>query len=702
MEIVRATAHLPVASLEVVEATFAERVTPTAVFCAWHQLASSDALDVGTRVELEVGTAHGVVAFVCRGVVAWAWAEDAVPAGREGGVGILVGEVLEGGERFSRMVARPGAGARVAPPGARVLSRARLPLPVVVVSAPGPGEAPRPLPSPPPTTMRPVERTPERAGERPGDRAAERTVVAVLDDVLTPISTAEPPSSPPPGETFAALLASALESDSDESRDTGAVAAGPRVERVEDSAEDVAAADAAAPVVEPAAAHAANDDDEDDDDPFARVDDIDVGTDSHELDPMRAPTVAYDVEQLGLPHTAEAGADRLQVLAAALQRHGLDETAVGIDGPTLDGDSDEGPAARPRPAPLPDDLDLSALDDLPPPPELPAPSGGLILDLSDVSAFPEAPPAPVGRPFEAQSTDVDLLASISGADVIAVTTHAPDESADASAETTLRRRPRRSTEEAADDGAPADDDDSDEVDGGEDLPSLDAELLEDAWPEVPGLPADWRSVETELFHNRRLPTPDAWPEWSDLLDARTMGVSFSVSKRGVAGLEFFAWPLQGSKRYSGVGQGESADPRRSRTAILPMADLDDADPFVAEDDGDVFSAPSLPPAPAEEDDDPFASRTTDPRLNVEGLVARHVRASHQDVDTAVFDTPDFGVEPDVALDSLGGFAGLEPDVTRDEMVLPRPRPLVATKALADPLSGTDSGESEPNDSDERV
>jgi hypothetical protein len=133
-----------------------------------------------------------------------------------------------------------------------------------------------------------------------------------------------------------------------------------------------------------------------------------------------------------------------------------------------------------------------------------------------------------------------------------------------------------------------------------------------------------------------------------------------------------------------------------------MADLDDADPSVAEDDGDVFSAPSLPPAPAEDDDDPFASRTTDPRLNVEGLVARHVRASHQDVDTAVFDTPDFGAEPDVALDSLGGFAGLEPDVTRDEMVLPRPRPLVATKALADPLSGTDSGESEPNDSDERV
>jgi hypothetical protein len=241
----------------------------------------------------------------------------------------------------------------------------------------------------------------------------------------------------------------------------------------------------------------------------------------------------------------------------------------------------------------------------------------------------------------------------------------------------------------------------------DDLPSIDADLLEEAWPEAEAQ-ADWRNVETERFHNRRLPAPEGWPDWSDLLDARTLGVSFSVSRRGVGGLEFFAWPVAGTKRYSGVGQGEAADPRRSRTAILPMADLDDiGDPLVADDDGDVFSAPSLPPV-GDDDEDPFASSGTDPRLNVEGLVALHVRASHQDVDTAVFGAPElessgaFSVEPDVDFEGLGAFVGLERDVTRDELLLPRPRSVVATKALADPLSGTDSGEGEPSDSDERV
>lgn len=671
MDIVRVTAHLPVASLEVVEATFAERVTPTAVFCAWHQLAGSAGLDVGNRVELEVGTAHGVVAFVCRGVVAWAWDEEAVPAGREGGIGILVSEILEGGERFSRMVARPGAGARVATPGARVLTRARLPLPVVVVSALRSGASPTSRPSSP------------VAASGPGAGADERTVVAALGDVLTPISTAEPPSSPPSSETFAALIASALESDSDDDAVPAPTAA------AADDADNGAAAGAddddapGAPSPEPPGP----------DDPFTRVEDLDVGADGDVLDPMRAPTVAYEVEQLVLRQTADAS-ERLLVLAAALQRHGVDETAVGIDGPTLDGDFEEGLSSR-RPGRVATSvLDLSGIEELPPPPGQPAPYGGLILDLSDVSAFPEAP-EPTGRPFEAQSTDVDLLASLSGDDVIAVTS-LPDDSADGSAEATLRRLPRRSAVDATGDDTPPGAD-------SEDLPSLDPELLEEAWPEEPGgLSVGWRSVETELFHTRGLPPPDAWPAWSDLCDARTMGVSFSVSKRGVAGLEFFAWPPQGSKRYSGVGQGEAADPRRTRTAILPMADLDDADPSLAEDDGDVFSAPSPLPSPAEDDDDAFASRSTDPRLNVEGLVARHVRASHQEVDTAVFETPDFGAEPDVVLDGLGGFVDLEPDVTRDEMMLPRPRPLVATKALADPLSGTDSGEGEPGDSDERV
>jgi hypothetical protein len=659
MEIARATAHLPVASLEVVEATFAERVTPTAVFCAWHQIQSSAPLEVGVRVELEVGTARGVVAFVCRGVVAWAWAEGATPAGREGGVGILVGEVVDGGERFSRMLARPGAGARVAVPGARVLSRARLAAPPIVLCAPRAADDAGPV--------------------APPRQARDDTVVASIDDLVTPIPAAEAgePSSRSSRETFAALLASALGSDSDEDPITGGG----------DAVVDVQAPVTTVTVDERAAAGPATDDGPGAD-PFARVDDLDVGTDS---DPSRAPTVAYDVDQL-LPPTAEAS-DRLRVLAAALQQHELDETAAAIDGPTLDGMSDEDPDPGVRVPPLlTADLDLSAIDDLPVPP---APMGeAVMLDLSDVDAFPEAPPEPVGRPFEAQSTDIDLLTSISGADVVAVTTHASDDdSAEASGEATLRRLPRRSS---ADIEPEADD-----------LPSIDADLLEEAWPEAEAQ-ADWRNVETERFHNRRLPAPEGWPDWSDLLDARTLGVSFSVSRRGVGGLEFFAWPVAGTKRYSGVGQGEAADPRRSRTAILPMADLDDiGDPLVADDDGDVFSAPSLPPV-GDDDEDPFASSGTDPRLNVEGLVALHVRASHQDVDTAVFGAPElessgaFSVEPDVDFEGLGAFVGLERDVTRDELLLPRPRSVVATKALADPLSGTDSGEGEPSDSDERV
>ncbi len=313
-------------------------------------------------------------------------------------------------------------------------------------------------------------------------------------------------------------------------------------------------------------------------------------------------------------------------------------------------------------------------------PVTPPPSAEL-----ELASFPEAPPA--DKPFEAQSTDVDLLASISAADVIA-----------------LDDGPSEAEERGIDDA----------------LVSVDADLIDsEAWPDAspfePGLSLD--AVETELFSSRLLPPPMPWPEWSDLIDARTMGVSFSFSKRGQAHLEFFSWPVTGTKRYSGTGQGESSDPRRQRTSIVPMADGLDSDAPPGDDDDDVFSgpssaapagAPSAPPKPPKppalatphwdppsSGQDPFEQQGTDPRMNVEGLVARHVRASHRDVsdDGDLFDDviPELDTSRGPSADAAGGLdrdVGVEPnddnrDETMDEMRLP-------ALALAAPFDGIES------------
>lgn len=217
-----------------------------------------------------------------------------------------------------------------------------------------------------------------------------------------------------------------------------------------------------------------------------------------------------------------------------------------------------------------------------------------------------------GRPFENQSTDVDLLSLISAGDFVAINVTA------AADETTSGESASPSTEDAA--GAVrADRSQWADID---DLPSAEAELLAvdmdpeaEDWEVRTDQPADdpepWPALgpgAPVVLALRSLPDPPPWPVCSDAIEPGPLGVFCSFGKRGLQQLEPFSWPVQGSKRFSGV-------------EVMPEAVVDD----------DVFGGGSEVPAlhgPPHLDH--FAPASTDPRMNVVGVVARAVGAAHDD------------------------------------------------------------------------
>ncbi len=299
------------------------------------------------------------------------------------------------------------------------------------------------------------------------------------------------------------------------------------------------------------------------------------------------------------------------------------------------------------------DGDETAVLELSPPAEASTASGAvarpfasMLFEAAGFDAFPDAPSTnseepETRKPFEAQSTDVDMLGQLSAADVIAFAARrssadeaavsADDDSADDDS----------ADDDSVDDGSAADDsvDDGDVVD--DDLASLlsvEAELIDGGWEQDTPNGDDVDDGETRptLRSRRSMPAPAPWPTLDVDEDPQIAGTAWSMSRRGQLGVESFGWPVVGSKRYSGQGDAVAHD--------------DD-------DDADVFSAPPPPPSL-----DPFAAQVTDPRLNVEGLVARHVRANHNDI----------FADDDVGIDDL------DPDATSDER--PMPGPLRATSA----------------------
>jgi hypothetical protein len=241
-------------------------------------------------------------------------------------------------------------------------------------------------------------------------------------------------------------------------------------------------------------------------------------------------------------------ANRLALLARMLANSSSEDTLEG-EGPDTESSTASGPV---RPA-------------------------GVLLDLVGLESFPDAPPPPGVEPdaptlYERQSTDIDLLGEVSASDVIAL-----------------------------------DGDLSNIDDEALDLPSMEAELLDD---------------DTVMLV-RPLPLPTSDERLAAA--APVVAAGWTVSRRGTpSGLEHFGWPTTGTRRE----------------LIHDVA---------APDDGDVFSSPATPAV-----GDPYEARDSDPSLDVEHIVARNTRVA------------DIFADSDVDL-----LRSSDADVTRDEMPLPR-------------------------------
>ncbi|MBI1948376.1 MAG: hypothetical protein HYS27_21995 [Deltaproteobacteria bacterium] len=119
---IRIAARLDYATLEELEAGFAERLGERELFLAHGSFGSlPDEPRVGASVVVEVATAAGETALALDGVIAWAYPPTLVPPGREPGTGIAIDRFRDGCEaRAQRMRRRGGAGVRVRPPGSRL------------------------------------------------------------------------------------------------------------------------------------------------------------------------------------------------------------------------------------------------------------------------------------------------------------------------------------------------------------------------------------------------------------------------------------------------------------------------------------------------------------------------------------------------------------------------------------------------------
>jgi hypothetical protein len=186
--------------------------------------------------------------------------------------------------------------------------------------------------------------------------------------------------------------------------------------------------------------------------------------------------------------------------------------------------------------------------------------------MTDEGSAPSASPV-FERAFERQPTDVDLLASLSGQDLVSLEQAAANPALTAVSVVS------------------------------EELSLVEAELVPDD--------ADPFVDESEC---RDVPAPDAWPTTETPLPPGRVGVAFTAGNKGVTAVEPFAWAANGTKR---AGRPDVVDDPR---------------------DTDVFAAPKFVRADVE---DPFAPRITDPRLSVDNVIARAVRAAHLHVDLDV-------------------------------------------------------------------
>lgn len=209
---IRIAARLEYATLEELEAGFAERVGEREVFLAHGSFGSlPDEPRVGASVVVEITTASGETAVALEGVISWAYPPALVPPGRESGTGIAIDRLLPGcEERVARMRKRGGAGVRVRPPGSRLkaptIDRAqpspvvRRPLPASLFEVPAARRTP---PRGEPAWHAPAPRLMGLALDRSPERAppAARAAPTVAREI-----PAEQPLGPPPPTPAAAAL----------------------------------------------------------------------------------------------------------------------------------------------------------------------------------------------------------------------------------------------------------------------------------------------------------------------------------------------------------------------------------------------------------------------------------------------------------------------------------------------------------------
>ncbi|MCC7111686.1 MAG: hypothetical protein IT382_20490 [Deltaproteobacteria bacterium] len=210
----RLAARLDFATLDELEAGFAERLGERALFLAHGSLGdATEEPRVGTAVSLDICTAHGEVALQLEGVVAWSYPAAAVPPGREAGTGIQIDHFLsESAARVDRIRRRVGAGTRVRIPGMRLKP------PPVEPARPSPAVS-RPLPASlfEVSAARPLTTAPDAQRSVPAPRLMGLTFDAPLaparpSSILQEARLDAPPlagtrGGPPPGASESPLEA---------------------------------------------------------------------------------------------------------------------------------------------------------------------------------------------------------------------------------------------------------------------------------------------------------------------------------------------------------------------------------------------------------------------------------------------------------------------------------------------------------------
>ncbi len=669
---------VPFATRDAFEAGFADRITARAIFFDGAAVAAP----VGSVVNVDVLLQSGERALAFRGVVAWAHAAGHAPPGREAGTGVVVVDVDDdNAATLARVSLRPGSGARVRIPGARLAQRLRLgdPLPLALPTfTPGSRSADSPSTMPlgvfPDTAQATVLSSSSSSDATPGVgdgiELNEDTNDGEADHFLVGI-TVEIPA--PPRPRLMGLLADRALGDSepsgrpvddsdlnDSDLNDSDLSDSDSDDRAVDSS--VAEADAVADELEArlAAASAPITVDE----PSDTLPRPNFTTRQRREHVNNSPTP----EERGFgefttrqrrehvnnsPTPEERGFGEFTTRQRREHVNNSptpEERGFGefLDPPTLDGEDGAGDSTG-EPS--------SARSALP----VDNPTTNAIFAV--VASLEQLPDAPAEspfvadhKPFESQSTDVDLLGSISADDIVDLDVSVPS-FVDAPFADSVR-------EPAPLGLLPAETPPTTAFAELDDLPSADADLidLDDGGGAAAGS-GKWGLAQagdndgatsdpnqTLVLTHRALPTPEAWPDDHDPPPARAMGMACSYSRRGQHNVEPVLWPATGTKRYS---RGE------------PYPESNDVDVFAAgHSDDALFGDHGGDPVSASAPFDPFARTGTDPRLNVEGVVAKNVRAAHGDVRV------DVDVDADADVDVFSTTATGEGEVTSDNLTPP--------------------------------